>query len=335
MVTDISERYLKNVVANDKLKRAKDKLICEIKSKEIELSKQLLRSSLIFNDHTFISTTGDGELSLKLLEKKALENYFNLSDFKFHIPVIEIEKQQIDPSNLECVPAFLTGASDEFKLFIDEIESLIDSNKVIYEPERLAVISDKTSPRPKHFHALKIIEGCPWDSWQAIEDTGFKESLELVKDNSSVENEEQLFEVTIPFIEGVPFSDLQKMLEDEQDALILLRKSLKETVKLAQEDKKTAVDIINDDLKPKISTINTRFNKIISTYRIRVGAASVGTLGLSLISIYSAGASTIPAALLGAGGLGWAAKEYSDYIEKKNELKEDPYYFLWKVKNRA
>lgn len=331
MRREISKQYLENIALNDKLKRTKDKLVSEIKSKEINQAKQLLRASLIFNDHTFLSTTGEKQLSLTLLEKKAIENYFNISDLMFHIPLNELEEQEIPPGNLECTPGFLAGASDEFNLFIDEIGCLLDSNKVIYEPERLAVISDKSASHPKRFHALPIAAGSPWDAWQAMSGDVAKESLELVRDNSSFEYQSQLFEVTVPFIEGVSFSELQKMIDDEQDSLIVLRKSLKELVRAAQVDSKTIVEIINDELKPKISTINNRFNKIVSTYRIRVGAASVGTLGLSLLSIYSP-AITLPTVLLGAGGgVGWASKEYSDYIEKKNEVKEDPYYFLWRV----
>src|SRR3990172_2925248 len=125
MDKDITKEYLLNLHENDKLKRSKDRLVGEIKARDIETAKFLLYSSLVFNDHTFLTALGDGDLSFIYLDKVGINNYLHTNDILFHIPLIELERQNIKKENLRCAPGFLAGASPEFNAFISELEPFL------------------------------------------------------------------------------------------------------------------------------------------------------------------------------------------------------------------
>jgi hypothetical protein len=325
---NLTKEYLINIRENDQLKRSKNKLVGEIKTREIETAKVLLYGSVLFNDHTFVSAKGRGDLSVVLLDKDGINNYLHTNKIVFHIPFSELNKQNIQKENLRCSPGLVAGASTEFYSFIEELEPFLESRRVIYEPERIVLLSDVSVKSPGRHHALNISPDSSWDSWHALNESKVKTSLTMVKSSSSFDNEKLLFDIAVPFIQGVPFDKLHTIIEDEQDSVLMLRKKLREVVATAQENKKNIVEMINDEVTPQIAVLNKRFNKIAQSTAVRIWGASIGTITLSLFSIYSPESISL-VTLLGAGGL--ITKEYASYVEKLHELKEDPFYLLWKL----
>jgi hypothetical protein len=330
---DITKKYLLNINENDKLKRSKDKLVGEIKARDLETAKYLLYSSLVFNDHTFVTALGDGNLSVVLLDKDGINNYLRTKEIIFHIPLVELQRLNIKKENVRCSPGFVAGASTEFHSFINELEPFLESKRVIYEPERIVLLSDASAQSPKRHHALNILPESPWDTWHALEESKAKTSLPLVKFSSSFPNEKLLFDITVPFIQGLPFKKLHAIIEDEQDSVLIFRKKLKEVVATVENNKKTVSELINDEIYPQIAVLNKRFDKILQSSAVRVGGASLGSISLSLFSICFPESISLVTTLLGAGGgVGLMTREYANYIEKRHEFKEDPFYFLWKLR---
>jgi hypothetical protein len=239
MDKDITKEYLLNLHENDKLKRSKNKLVGELKARDLETAKFLLYSSVVFNDCTFVTALGDGNLSVVLLDKVGIKNYLHRDDVLFHIPLIELERQNIKKENLRCSPGFLAGASPEFYAFINELEPFLESKKVIYEPERIVLLSDASAQSPGRHHALGILPESPWDTWHAAEESKVKTSLPLVKSSSPFPNEKLLFDITVPYIQGLPFKKLHAIIEDEQDSVLVFRQKLKEVVASAENNNKT------------------------------------------------------------------------------------------------
>lgn len=333
MEKDITKEYLLNLHENDKLKRSKHVLVGEIKSRDLETAKFLLYSSLVFNDHTFVTALGDGNLSIVLLDNVGINNYLHTDKVLFHIPLIELERQNFKKENLRCSPGFLAGASAEFHVFINELEPLLESRKVIYEPERIVLLSDTSTQSPGRHHALGILPESPWDTWHAVDESKVKTSLPLIKSSSPFPNEKCLFDITVPYIQGLPFKKLHTVIEEEQDSVLVFRQKLKEVLASAENNNKTIAELINDVLEPQIAVLNKRFNKIMQSSTVRIGGASLGSISLSLFSICFPESISLVTTLLGAGGgVGLMTREYANHIDKLHEFKEDPFYFLWKLR---
>jgi hypothetical protein len=65
---------------------------------------------------------------------------------------------------------------------------------------------------------------------------------------------------------------------------------------------------------------------------LRVGGAAVGAVTIALTAAATQPLSTALQALLGGGGMGLLAKEYADYRNELATLKENPWYFAWRLR---
>ena len=70
-------------------------------------------------------------------------------------------------------------------------------------------------------------------------------------------------------------------------------------------------------------------------HRLKVGGAALGSVALAFTSASTGGVGAGLLAIASAGGFGLLANQYSDYVGKRDELRQDPFYFLWKCKQAA
>jgi hypothetical protein len=150
----------------------------------------------------------------------------------------------------------------------------------------------------------------------------------------SVDNPEAFAELcsfTVPYLEGVPFPILAKILTDESDNLSTLRATVKALVYGAQSEPERCTDLLNDIVRPATDKISRRFKTIASTHSLKIGGVAASAVALSLLSISGVAAAT-SATLLGTGRLTMLlAKQYAEYLKDRDDLKEMPYYLLWKL----
>jgi hypothetical protein len=177
---------------------------------------------------------------------------------------------------------------------------------------------------------LKVEEGSS-DYWKVADEAN---TIGMSADPTDKRHYKELCELAIPFITGVNFNDLAKILDDERDLLIEFRSELRKIVDDARAGKITSVEVINDVINPRIHKIGRRFSAISNAARLKLGGAAIGVATLSLASYMSSGLlATLVATIGGSGGAAaYMAKEYAGFLMDREGLKDDPIYLLWRLR---
>jgi hypothetical protein len=89
--------------------------------------------------------------------------------------------------------------------------------------------------------------------------------------------------------------------------------------------KKTVSELKTEKIDPQLRRLDREFDNI-KKYRTKRGIA----IGLGTLAGAAFQPLMIPAVM---GGIAALMKEYADYDKEKTQLKENPLYFLWKIKS--
>jgi hypothetical protein len=187
-----------------------------------------------------------------------------------------------------------------------------------------------------------------WSSWSSKIVTESEADL-LIPESKGLESLDphllRIFDVAMPYVRGLPLNRLYDIMADDYDSFVLFRKALRSTSGgLAQAlnnnpDKqqlfKLAVELRKDVIDPEISKLNLLLRKVVQSRALTVAGAAIGSASLVAATIASSGLAAAIYAGLGAGGLGLLAKEAAAWRSDTIALKENPWYFAWKLRRRA
>ncbi|SCX03897.1 hypothetical protein [Agrobacterium rosae] len=289
----------------------------------------LIRFAAFANDLTRLSFEPANELKVKIPGPGAL---FGGDSLKLTIRADQAEKFAILNEQAQIAPALILRTDDFFKRTMKLIAPLMMNGRLIVEPVR-GVLIPNNIPGPDGragWDMQSVDENSPYNEWtlEGVRRSA-NPSIPLVQSKSVKDGERKLYEVTIPFLAGIGFVDLVRVLEDEHHHLADTRLALREVVNQAGDN--DTPSMINDLIRPKLDSLERRFKSISNSHSLRQGGALLGTATVALMA-YAAGG--IPQALsmaAGAGGLGIMIKQQSDFVEKRDAIKEDPLYLLWRL----
>ncbi len=148
-------------------------------------------------------------------------------------------------------------------------------------------------------------------------------------------------EASMPFLSGVKLDLLHKVMQDERDALLCFRKAMSDAIATCKElsvgaedlatVRKVGQELKRDVIYPEVARLKQRFKRIVTTRSVRIAGGVLGLAGLAMAAVSGNSIGASITVLLGAGGAGLIAKEYSDYLGDVLNLKENPWYFAWKL----
>jgi len=301
-----------------------------IKTKNINDAEQLLRFSLVFNDLSLFTYTGGNQMAFDILQQEWFDKNFQESQPNILFNKGKLKELGLNIDNIEMSPAFVFPHGDEINYFTEQLYPFIENGKLLLQPERTLIYLDniKNENGGRTFKTLDVSQFSSLESWETIDE--IKSRPVSLKYDDNV-NQNSIFEITIPYLEGINFKDLAKILEDEEDLLSGLRFSIKEATQEAN-NTNDLITVRRDIIDPKIDALNRKFKSTVNSHIFKVAGAAVGTVALTYTAVSTVGITAAMATICGSGGIGLLGKEYSDYREKINEIKDDPYYFLWKCK---
>jgi hypothetical protein len=180
-------------------------------------------------------------------------------------------------------------------------------------------------------HAVDIEPNLPEGFWLPWRNDVAQNSIPIKRQMSSADILEKSAEIVLPFIEGVDLRLLSKILDDEQELLTDFRLTLKQLVNKVQQDGDGKQDFVNDVVRPATDKLERKFRVVNQMHALRVAGATVSTCAISLLSMTDNGVAASVGKILGPAGLGLMAKEVADYIKAKAELRDMPYYLLWRI----
>ena len=331
-ISQYSRRYLSGVKEALAASTNPHTLKGFVRGKEYAAVDNVLKFSLVFNDLSILTLPPGNQLSLTYCLPQWFKENFGVEGCSVVISIEKAEELGIEPDKPDMLPTFLFPQGEDTDKYLASLEPLIASERLLIQPERILLVPEKELNKTgnRKWSTLDVSRHSPWDNWQILEEEKNR-PLVIEYETDDTADQKTLFEVSIPYLDGVSFLDLSKILEDESDLLSSLRSSIKSTIEEAPESKDPR-SIAKDLIDPKIDAINRKFRSIVNTHSFRIAGASLGSVVMAYSAVATSGLSSAIATICGGGGIGLLGKEYSMYKEKINTVKEDPYYFLWKCK---
>jgi hypothetical protein len=150
------------------------------------------------------------------------------------------------------------------------------------------------------------------------------------------------FNVSFPTLENVPINELISIRLENGDAFQDFRnaiaKAAREMCAISRGDSydSLADQIKSDIVNPEIN----RLNKRMKSAQESIAKKAVGTIALSAIgTLCAASLGIVPAAaagaVLAASAIGNLNKDFSKFIDDKNDIKLSNMYFIWKALKHA
>jgi len=293
--------------------------------------RELLSVSLLINDRTFVKYRGE-EMKINLFQPETYSAAFGTNNIIFNIEEDFLIKNSINPKNPNLIPGFCYSAGKEMRPLMLALSNFIEEGAIIFQPTRAITAKREGKIDGRNVWALiSANENKPLDDWQPENETSISKPLP-VKLNHSNSLGSEIFEITMPFVKGVPFRDLHAMLTDETDLIASFRSTLKTVIRDAHKTGLNTHEIVNDVINPKIDVIGRKLKSLHRIHRLKVGGAALGSIGLACTAVATGGIGGGLLATASAGGFGLLANQYSDYLSKRDEIQNDPFYLLWRCR---
>ena len=311
---------------------APDKLTAVIVGSDVGRLRELLTASLVLNDCTSVVFNVKGELQVSIPEPHQYADMFGCETVRFNVSEDQIREHGIDPKTPLLRPCLIYSDNNAQRPLLNALAPFIENGSVVFQPSR-GILSKKEEPNA--WHVLGVESKLPLDLWEPNSE-GVVCRPTPIEIQGVGPTAPALFEVTLPFLKGVPLRALHAMLTDEQDLVLAFRSAIRSAVRDASKSSLTVAEMINDVVQPKVIALDRKLRSLQRIHRLKIGGAAMSSVALAFTAAASASSmGTGLLAVASAGGFGVVANQYSDYMARRDELQQDPYYFLWKARRAA
>ena len=293
-----------------------------------EKAIQDLRVSLILSDFTSVFPCG----GIPEMTEIGSETEYAPKSAKLTQPFAEMLQQH--EGKFIVKPAYFYRNDNQAQDFISQIDSLADSGRLMIRPTPIILGLQKNLNHEgrRVWNVAGVEPSMPGEIWFVRESSETQNTIPLKDGNPNSNIEISKCSFMLPYLEGLSFQELALILDDENDLLTEFRKSIRDMLAEVRNEPDSTTDIVNDIVRPATDKIQRKFKTITNARRIKVAGGTVGAVVLVLTALTTAGVSAVLTSILGAGGLGFIAKEYADYLKDKDSLRDMPLYLLWRLK---
>lgn len=305
-----------------------------IKTNNFSDSESLLRFSLVFNDLSLLTMNGSNKLNIIMLQQQWFKDNFESNNTTITVSTNLLNDLGINLTQTQILPGLIFPDGNSVDNILKELSPFIERGKLLIQPDRsLFYLKDElTEEGNKQWHGLNVNQFSALNDWEILEEQESR-PIPISYGNTDHLNQKSMFEITIPYLEGISFKELAKILDDEGDLVSGVRQSIKQAIEECGSDDVDPRIIIKDIIDPKVDALNRKFKSTVNSRAFRIAGAGVGTVVLAYTAASTMGLPSAAATLFGSGGLGLLGREYSDYKDHINTIKDDPYYFFWRCKN--
>lgn len=233
---------------------------------------------------------------------------------------------------------YLTRSDTEIKTLLKSLRPLLYQGNVVVHNTR-AIFGRTNQPSGyedgKVWQEFLVSPESEAGNWLVMNNSKHNDSLPINFSPVTYANERELFDLSVPYISNVPIDDLAKILEDNSDLLATFRNQVNELVKNAMLDGKTVHQMKQDLVRPQIEAISRSFRKIQNQHRYKLLRAVLTFAGAALVAPYTA---ALTAAIAVMGGIGVSTLDLitneAEFQKEVADLKEQPLYLMWRMKNK-
>jgi hypothetical protein len=249
-----------------------------------------------------------------------------------------------DPDQRPGFPAYFSFRDETILRWLEEARPFVEDGRLIYLPERgfITLSVDHKSMEP-----WILADDRPWRAVMDVVHGKRSEATTLFSPSDGAVDQvsEEVFKVTLPFLDRIPLDLLYKVMRDEDDTLSRFRKAMAsmsnnysrsvEGVEDVERRRTYGEQLRRDVVDPEIAELNLRFRRIVETRSLRIAGATLGTLGLCGTALSTGEMQAIVGAALGAGGAGLLFRELSEMRSEILALKDHHWYFAWRLRRLA
>lgn len=231
---------------------------------------------------------------------------------------------------------FLLRDEKELSDFLKTIEPLIISERAMMHNSRIIIglkEQRKKANQPNTWEVYDVQPNSSVGNWLSLENSEKQNSTPINFNPESLKNKKELFDITIPYLKGIPITELNKVLNDNEDLISSFRKNLKLVVDEAKKNSKTLIEMKNDIVRPEVDMISKKFKRVKEIHGLKIAGTVLSTVTLGMVGYSTMGIGSIVSGFLGAGGLGMLVKQEVDYKNEIAKLEDNPFYLMWKFKN--
>ncbi|MBY0230640.1 MAG: hypothetical protein K2W96_15245 [Gemmataceae bacterium] len=213
----------------------------------------------------------------------------------------------------------------------EELAPLVESGRLMIRPHPV-VVAHTTIVNDKGGSDLRMLDvdpNLPGDTW-VFRDSRSQHAVPMGDVREDEGRMLMMASVLLPYLTGVSYADLAKILDDEEHHLAELRASVKDLVKGAAADPRAAHGLIEDKVRPATDKVERRFRSICGMHALRIGGAAVATVAGSLAALLLGPGAAVAAGAL-AGGTALVTREWGEYMKANSDLRDMPYYLLWRL----
>jgi hypothetical protein len=299
----------------------KTSLYCDFSTEALDR----LRLSLVLSDLTSLFPQGGREMTIATVtpESAGFPEYISL-------PVPEAEKFVDGKSEpvLQC--GYACRSDDGLGDSLDCLMPLVFSGRLLIRPRQIVmgIENHRNEMGSRSWRSFDLNPDSPTEVLLNNGKIGPQKSIPL-ETTPPTATEILAATVVMPYIKEIPFDDLAKVLDDEQDKIAAFRSSIKQLLREAQSRGARVTEVLNDVVRPATEKLQRSFDIIVKTHRIKMTGAIGATIAAGLFTTSTSGVAAGIAAMLGTGHL--VVKERASQERELGKLADDPYYLLWKL----
>ena len=191
--------------------------------------KELLTASLVLNDCTSVVFNEMRKANIQYIEPHEYSEMFGCDTIRFNVSQEQIHEHGIDPKTPMLRPCFMFSVSNAQRPLMNAVAPFIEDGSIVFQPTR-GILCKKAEPNA--WHVLGVEAKLSLDLWEPnSEDVSIRPTpLEIQGAGASGP---ALFEVTLPFLKGVPLRSLHAMLNDDRDLVMAFRSAIRSAVREA------------------------------------------------------------------------------------------------------
>ena len=247
-----------------------------------------LKATLVLSDFTSVFPMAGGSIVVVMAAEKSPLFPENVT-----VPNSFAEKLSTDSGYPIITPGYLYRNDQAMVDFLRQVEPLAESGRLMVRPAPIVLgLADAPNDNGGRNWNVKYIDpNSPAEHWLTDDLTEGQNAIPLEGGEIDPELETKVCSITMPYLEGVSFTELSKILDSEGDCLAEFRSSVRKVIVDVRADSAKATDIVNDIVRPATDKIERRFKSISNIHRLKLAGAYVSTAGLSLLALTSSGIS--------------------------------------------
>lgn len=319
--------YVENCGAILDYVKQKEGLKSDIFISDLNNELDRIRFSTVFSDFTNIYPEGIGSGGNVVLQPN---QQVTINDNVINSIVVKNQKPILQAG-------FMVRDQNELSPFLREIEPLVQAEKAVIHNSRLIFgLTDQKGPDGKGrvWQSWDVNPLSPIGNWLTAESSQNQNSIPIDFRPEDIDIKGDLFQVSLPYLKGIPFSELVKVLKDNEDLISSFRTHLKELVAQSKKDGKSIEEMKKDLVQPEIDKINRKFKSVSDIRKLKVGGTVFSTVVIGLMTYPVAGFGPIISSFFGTGGMGLLVKNQVDFLKEIDQLKDNPLYLMWKIKKQ-